>query len=50
MKSKTQIDQEQDTKSLISLNLKLIGLKELSYQVNFKRKAKFSGRSFSTSL
>ena len=41
MKSITQIDQEQDTKSLISLFLKLIGLKELSHQVNFKRKSKF---------
>ena len=41
MKSITQIDQEQDTKYLISLFLKLIGLKELSHQVNFKRKSKF---------
>lgn len=38
MKSITQIDQEQDTKSLILLNLKLISLKELSHQVNFKKK------------
>lgn len=50
MRNITQIAQEQNIKSLISLNLKLIGLKEVSYQVNFKRKAKFSGRSFSTSL
>lgn len=42
MKSITQIDQEQDTKSLISLFLKLIGLKELSHQINFKRKSKFN--------
>ena len=42
MKSITQIDQEQDTKSLISLFLKLIGLKGLSHRVNFKRKSKFN--------
>ena len=41
MKSIAQIDQEQDTKSLISLFLKLIDLKELNHQVNFKRKSKF---------
>ena len=38
MKSIAQIDQEQDIKSLIFLFLKLISLKELSHQVNFKKK------------
>ena len=41
MKSITQIEQEQDTKSLISRFLNLIGLKKLTHQVNFKRKSKF---------
>lgn len=42
MKSIEQIDTENDTKSLISSFIKLIGLAKLTKQVNFKRKSTIS--------
>ena len=39
MKSIEQIDTENDTKSLISSFINLIGLAKLTKQVNFKRKS-----------
>ena len=42
MNSIEQIDTENDTKSLISSFIKLIGLAKLTKQVNFKRKSTIS--------
>ena len=44
MNSIEQIDTENDTKSLISSFIKLIGLAKLTKQVNFKRKSTVSLR------